>query len=73
MSTPRTATWTPPADLTPAEWVTMRHSAAALERRWKGQMNVETIERFMAESLEIILPHAKLRHLRAGTRRAADE
>ena len=49
------------ASLTPAERVNIRHSATALERRWKGQMNVETIERFMAESLDIILPNAKLR------------
>ena len=49
------------AALTPAERVTIRHSATALERRWKGQMNVETIERFIAESLDIILPNAKLR------------
>ena len=47
--------------LTPAERVTLRHSATALERQWKGQLNVETIERFMAESLELILPNARLR------------
>ena len=49
------------ADLTPAERVSLRQSATILERRWKGQMNVETIERFIAESLEIILPGAKVR------------
>ena len=49
------------AQLTPAERVTIRHSASALERRWKGQLNVETIERFMTESLDIILPNAKIR------------
>jgi len=49
------------ASLTPAERVNLRQSAAALERRWKGRMNVETIERFMAESLDLILPRAKLR------------
>ena len=49
------------AELTPAERVSLRHSATALERRWKGKMNVETIERFMAESLEIILPGARVR------------
>ncbi len=54
-------TWTPPADLTPAELVAIRQSAAALERRWKGRMNVETIERFMTESLDIILPRARMR------------
>lgn len=49
------------ADLTPAEHVALRQSAAALQGRWRGQMNVETIERFMAESLDIILPRARLR------------
>ncbi len=55
------STWTPPADLTPAEVVNIRQSAAALERRWKGRMNVETIERFMAESLDLILPRSRVR------------
>ena len=49
------------AQLTPAERVTLRHSVTALERRWKGQLNVETIERFIAESLELILPNARVR------------
>ena len=49
-----TRTWTFPADLTPAEVLNIRQSAAALERRWRGTINVETIERFMAESLELI-------------------
>ena len=49
------------AELTPAERVNIRQSAAALERRWKGRMNFETIERFMAESLDLILPHARIR------------
>jgi len=49
------------AELTAAERVSIGQSAAVLERRWKGQMNVETIERFMAESLEIILPGARVR------------
>jgi arsenate reductase (thioredoxin) len=49
------------ADLTSAERVNVRQSAAALERRWKVRMNTETIERFIAESLEIILPKAKIR------------
>ena len=56
-----TRSWTPPADLSTAELVSLRHSAAVLQRRWEGRMNVETIERFMAESLELILPNAKLR------------
>ena len=49
------------AQLTPAERVNIRHSATALERRWKGRMNVETIERFIAESLDLILPNARIR------------
>jgi arsenate reductase len=38
--------------------VQIHRSAAALERRWKGKINVETIERFMTESLDLILPSA---------------
>jgi arsenate reductase (thioredoxin) len=49
------------ADLTPTERVNIRQSAAALERRWKGRMNVETIERFIRESFELILPRARIR------------
>lgn len=49
------------ADLAPAERVALRQSAVALERRWKGRMNLETIERFMAESLDIILPGSRVR------------
>jgi protein-tyrosine-phosphatase len=49
------------ADLTPAEQMNIRQSAAALERRWQGRMNRETIERFIAESLELILPNARIR------------
>jgi arsenate reductase (thioredoxin) len=49
------------ADLTPTERLNIRQSAAALERRWKGRMNVETIERFIAESLDLILPNARIR------------
>jgi arsenate reductase len=48
-------------ELTPAEAASIRQSAAALERRWKGRMNAETIERFMRESLELILPRAKMK------------
>jgi arsenate reductase (thioredoxin) len=49
------------AGLTAAERINIRQSAAALEARWKGRMNVETIERFMAESLDLILPRARIR------------
>jgi arsenate reductase len=45
--------------LTTAEQLQLRQSAAALQRRWKGRMNLETIERFIAESLDILLPRAK--------------
>jgi arsenate reductase len=38
--------------------VQIHQSAAALERRWQGKVNVETIERFMTESLDLILPGA---------------
>jgi arsenate reductase len=38
--------------------VQIHQSAAALERRWQGKINVETIERFMTESLDLILPGA---------------
>ncbi len=51
----------PLADLTPAERVNIRQSAAALERRWKGQMNVETIERFLLESMDLVSPNARIR------------
>lgn len=48
-------------DLTLAEQVAIRQSATAVQRRWQGRMNVETIDRFLAESLDIILPKARLR------------
>jgi protein-tyrosine-phosphatase len=38
--------------------VQIHQSAVALERRWHGKINVETIERFMTESLDMILPNA---------------
>jgi arsenate reductase len=38
--------------------VALRQSAVALQRRWQGRMNVETIERFLAESLDILVPRA---------------
>jgi len=62
MSTPLTpAEPVAVTQLTPGERVSIRHSAASLERRWKGQLNVETIERFIAESLDVILPRATIR------------
>jgi protein-tyrosine-phosphatase len=38
----------------------IHQSAVALERRWHGKINVETIERFMTESLDMILPNAHI-------------
>jgi len=40
--------------------VQIHQSAVALEHRWQGKINVETIERFMTESLDMILPNAKV-------------
>jgi protein-tyrosine-phosphatase len=45
-------------DLSVQEQLQMKSSAAALERRWGGQLNKETIERFMLESYDLIRPHA---------------
>jgi protein-tyrosine-phosphatase len=38
----------------------IKQSATILQRRWQGQMNVETIERFMAESLDLLTPNARV-------------
>ncbi len=38
----------------------IKQSAAALQRRWEGRMNIETIERFLAESYYQLLPNAKV-------------
>ena len=38
----------------------IRQAAVALERRWQGRINVETIERFMTESLDLVLPNAHI-------------
>ena len=56
-----TPTPTPALDLTPAERVAIRQSAAAVQRRWQGRMNVETIDRFLAESIDLIVPRARVR------------
>jgi protein-tyrosine-phosphatase len=40
--------------LTVEEQLQIKQSAAALQRRWKGRMNVETIERFLTESLDLL-------------------
>jgi arsenate reductase len=44
----------------PEQQLRIRQSAAALQRRWQGRMNVETIERFLAESLDLLLPNATI-------------
>jgi arsenate reductase len=49
------------ADLSLEDRLQIRRSAAALERRWKGQLNTETIERFMLESYDLVLPHATIK------------
>ena len=48
------------ADLSPERQLALRQTATALQRRWKGQMNVETIERFMLESVDIVAPRARV-------------
>ena len=47
-------------DMTVGERLQIRQSSVALQRRWAGRMNVETIERFLAESLDIVLPNARI-------------
>jgi arsenate reductase (thioredoxin) len=46
--------------LSTGEHIQIRQSAAALQRRWKGQFNTETIERFMIESMDQLLPKARI-------------
>lgn len=48
------------ADLAVDEQLQVRRSATALQLRWKGRMNVETIERFLVESMGL-LHDAKIR------------
>jgi len=47
-------------DLAVDEQLQIRRSASALQVRWKGRMNVETIERFLLESMGL-LSDAKVR------------
>jgi protein-tyrosine-phosphatase len=42
------------ADLAVDEQLQIRRSAVALHQRWKGRMNVETIERFLVESMGLL-------------------
>ena len=48
------------AKLTTGERLQLRQSATMLQRRWQGRLNIETIERFMAESVDMLLPTAKV-------------
>ena len=46
-------------ELTTAEKLQIREAAARLQRRFEGQLNSETIERFMNESLDHLVARAK--------------
>ncbi len=50
---------TPRAGLTVGEQVQMRESAERLKRRFVGHLNVESIERFLYDSLDRLLDHAR--------------
>jgi protein-tyrosine-phosphatase len=47
-------------ELTATEQVQVHTAAASLQRRWEGTLNVETIERLMAESLQQLLVQARV-------------
>lgn len=42
------------ADLPVAEQLQVRKSATAIHRRWQGRLNVETVERFLVESMALL-------------------
>jgi arsenate reductase len=42
------------ADLPPDQQLQVKKSAMILQRRWQGRMNVETIERFLVESMDLL-------------------
>ena len=46
--------------LTTAEHLELRQSAVNIQRRWQGRLNIETIERFVAKSLDVLLPRARV-------------
>jgi protein-tyrosine-phosphatase len=48
-----------PITLTTAEQLQIRTAAERLKRHFAGQLNTETIERFMNESLDVLVQHAK--------------
>jgi arsenate reductase len=41
-------------DLSIEDQIQVRKSAVALQRRWEGRMNVETIQRFLVESMDLL-------------------
>ena len=47
-----------PVSLTTAERLQLRQAAARLERRFEGQLNTETIERFLDESVDTLVSEA---------------
>jgi protein-tyrosine-phosphatase len=42
------------ADLPLEQQIQIRKSATVLQHRWKGRMNIETIQRFLIESLDLL-------------------
>ncbi len=47
-----------PVTLTTAEQLQVREAAERLKRRFEGQLNTETIERFMNDSLDTLVQRA---------------
>jgi len=48
-----------PVTLTPAERIQLREAAERLKRRFDGQLNTETIERFLGDSLDTLVQSAR--------------
>lgn len=48
-----------PVTLTTAEQLQIREASVRLQRRFEGQLNAETIERFMNDSLDTLIARAK--------------
>ncbi len=48
------------AQMSTEQRLRLKQSAAALQRRWEGRMNIETIERFLADSLDQLTPNARV-------------
>ena len=47
-----------PVSLTTAEQIQIREAAERLQRRFSGQLNTETIQRFMNDSLDTLVQRA---------------